>query len=620
ADGSHWTRSVKIYYWTLVNSDGFLYKAEIPRFAQRGPYVYTEREYKYDVHFDGPHVSFRLRRRYMFDAATTQIECPRCRENDTLTILSPWYLRTVGSSGGEEMLAWSSVVLYTANLLQQALPNEDSQSWTLNDTLALAMGDFRSSPSASLLTKSYPELSSFAFGPWLYNQTGVSYKETFQDPTIRAENFSSAEMRALYLVLSNASSLGGSALTSYDTDLQKRCQIWAQEICSGAVGGASDRRASLDLSLAACGVIYLLHSCRDNVSSQAIELFHNTFCPFGTGSDSCLDFRTVTQTLANAYGHALSDYVAYLSNHFLNVFLEHKQLGLVESRAQKQLALGFETPSANNFILKTFYCGLLFCDWGQQGLNDEPSMKVFTCLQNRDMDNNMKLIEYNNNWFSPVELEQNPEAKSSLASHTDFGTSCGSLRTCTECASPDQSLRFFIEVLRRPAIFLFLAHTSLWGVAVFRYEMSSDTLSNSSRLRVSQGLQNMTEVTGFLSWLGQPHVIGEPANHVSFVGDGVNTAPISLSPSSSSSSSSSDVNQNVEPSYISVEPVTGRVWQRSIKLQRNVGISEKSAHALERDIRNPGLPFPVFWTDHWLEVHDSEVDGYKHLVSLYLML
>ena len=31
ADGTQWTRLVRIFYWTLVNPDEFLYKSETPR-------------------------------------------------------------------------------------------------------------------------------------------------------------------------------------------------------------------------------------------------------------------------------------------------------------------------------------------------------------------------------------------------------------------------------------------------------------------------------------------------------------------------------------------------------------------------------------------------------------
>ncbi|RUS81184.1 hypothetical protein EGW08_011049 [Elysia chlorotica] len=589
-DGSEWTRLVRIFYWTLLNPQGFLYMAEKPRFAQRGPYVYKARESKYDVSFNGPQVSYRLRRRYVFDPDSTSSECPTCSQDDTLTILSPWYIRALSKSGGEELLALQSVALYTSGLLQQAIGVGDSAPWTMNNTLAAAMGDFRSSPSSSSLANSYPELATFAFGPWLYNQSTPQYVDNLQNTT-----FSSAEMRGLYSVLTNSSLLGGSFLRLNDAQLSTRCRLWARDICSG-------QRASLDLSLAACGVIYLIHTCGENVSSQARELLHQAFCWQGSGSDTCLDFTTAPETLAAAYTHALAGYFAFLSNHFFNVFLVHRQLRLVESRPQNQLALGFEAHAAASFLPTTFYSGLLLSEWGADGTEADPLWKVYTCLQHRDMDNNMKLIEYNSSWFSPVSLQYDTESRYSLSSHTDFGTSCGHLRTCTQCSSSSSALDFFIEALHRPASFHLAQRTSLWGVDVVRYEMSEGSLGNSSRLRVAQGLQNMTGVTGFPAWIGKPHVTTEPADHVSF-GD---------SPSSASSEPSSI---DIEPSFVSVEPVTGRIWERSIKLQMSVGITEESAQTLARNIRDPSLPFPVFWTERWQQIQSSEVNAYKHLVT-----
>ena len=305
-----------------------------------------------------------------------------------LTILSPWYIRAVDNSGGEELLAWASVSLYTCGLLQQATGAGDLTSWAMNDTLASAMGDFDSSPTTSLLSRSYPELSSFAFGPWLYNKAVAPYRNTLQSST--SGSFSPAEMRGLYHVISNSSLLAGSSLTSHDSDLPERCQSWASEVCFGGTGGG--RSAGLDLSLATCGVIYLLQTCRENVSSTARDILHQAFCPLGAGSDPCLDFQTASQTLAVAYGHALSDYLAFLSSHFLNVFLEHKQLRLVEQRLQSQLALGFQAQAGSSFVPMTFYSGLLFSEWGTERSETNPLWTVYTCLQNRDMDNNMKLI------------------------------------------------------------------------------------------------------------------------------------------------------------------------------------------------------------------------------------
>ncbi|GFR95720.1 hypothetical protein ElyMa_002701000 [Elysia marginata] len=420
------------------------------------------RENKYDVTFDGPRVSFRLRRRYAFDSATTSMECPACRQNDTLTIISPWYAQIVGNMGGEELLAWHSVSLYISGLLQQAT-GDMSTPWNLNNTLAILMGDFLSPPTTSLLKNSHSELATFAFGPWLYNQTAAPYSDILQNFTITA-----AEMRALYSVLGNASLLGGLSLTSHDSHLFRRCSLWANELCH--VGGA--RRASLNLSLAACGVIYLIHTCGENVSLQAREVLQEAFCPMGIGSDPCLNFLGGSSTISDAYAHAFSDYFTFLSSYFLNVFLEQKQLRLVESRPQNQLALGFQIQVDSSFVPSTFYNGLILSEWGTERGEIDPLWTVYTCLQNRDMDNNMKLIEYNHNWFSPVGLQFNPDEKYSLSAHTDFGTSCGHLQTCTHCSSPISALNFYVETLQRPVAFRFSSHTSLWGVDVYRYEMA----------------------------------------------------------------------------------------------------------------------------------------------------
>jgi hypothetical protein len=64
-----------------------------------------------------------------------------------------------------------------------------------------------------------------------------------------------------------------------------------------------------------------------------------------------------------------------------------------------------------------------------------------------------------------------------------------------------------------------------------------------------------------------------------------------------------------------VEPVTGRVWERSIQLELTVGVTNETAHAQDRNIRATHLPLPVIWTERRTTITDSEVKAYIHLVS-----
>ncbi|CAG5131499.1 unnamed protein product, partial [Candidula unifasciata] len=64
-----------------------------------------------------------------------------------------------------------------------------------------------------------------------------------------------------------------------------------------------------------------------------------------------------------------------------------------------------------------------------------------------------------------------------------------------------------------------------------------------------------------------------------------------------------------------IEPVTGRVWVRSVKLQWNVGISNETGSILGWNVTALEVPLQLFWTERVATITDEEIHAYKHLIT-----
>ncbi|XP_059163689.1 uncharacterized protein LOC131946779, partial [Physella acuta] len=559
--GTQWSRKVRAYYWTLANVQEFLYGAGKPKFEQKGPYVYTDTEIKYDVTFAIVEVSYRVRHKFVFDAEATLDECRACAEDDNLTIISPWYLQTIGLAGDEQTLVWSDVTLYILHYLGlYGLISRDEGVVSYNSNITI-LGSY--DPSTSVQT---PPLANFSFGSW-FASSNSSYRSAVERDK-RSQPFSFAEVTALYRVFANATLLGGKALTLPNVTLQASCQQWASEICS------SGHTKLKTLSPLDCGVIYLFQKCPEvNLSSQARDILQRAFCP--AGEDACLNLTGSSDDVLAAYKNVLHDFLLHVSGAVTEKVLAARELQLVITRSQSQLALGFDVPG-DEVIAPQHRAGLLHSKWAQGPDQVDAEWTMATCLQQKDMNNNMKVQAYNGYWSTPDGLLKGPIKQPSLESFTDFVTSCSSLRACRTCTSPSPTLSIFIEDLLRPVDFVINASLTIKGVTVYRYQLDTETLSASDVYLVSRGLQDVSGVAGFMLWVGVPY--------------------------------------NAGTSHVTIEPVTGRVWDRRLTLEWSVGIHRETAISHRRNISVVEQPLPVFWCERSSTISPGEIEVYKQLI------
>ncbi|CAG5131498.1 unnamed protein product, partial [Candidula unifasciata] len=373
-----------------------------------------------------------------------------------LTVLSPWYLQTVGQHGGEEALSWIQIPKYLNSYLLAAgfMYRRDSDIFNQNISV---LGNFISE---STVFSAEP-MANFSFGTWLHFSSN-SYRSAIVDNR-NGQDFILSEVKSLYKVLTNLTLLGGQALQRPDKKLQQDCKQWAQELCSSV-----QSVIKLTLGISECGVIYILSNCQNNVSSYALSVLQQIFCP-SSDINACLNLTALSGDLLLMYENAIFDFIQYLSNITLRGFLSSRQLSLVISRNQSQLALGHNI-SGDDVFQAWRQVGLLQSKWLGDTSEQSPLWRVYTCLEKRNMNNNMKVKEYNHSRSSPEGLQRSSQ-KVSLSSFTDYVSPCTDLATCQTCSSPSSTLSFFMEDLLRATTFLLNSTTSVGGVRVFRYQL-----------------------------------------------------------------------------------------------------------------------------------------------------
>ncbi|XP_070181077.1 uncharacterized protein [Littorina saxatilis] len=180
---------------------------------------------------------------------------------------------------------------------------------------------------------------------------------------------------------------------------------------------------------------------------------------------------------------------------------------------------------------------------------------------------------------------------------TDFFTTC-SPSTCTICPSPGASLYLFQPSLRRSLYFVGGDSTSLWNTEVFRYWLSSESFSRSLRYDVSCGLQTMTSLLGFVGWIGIPDL--DPSLYEK-VGLGLSNCTLPQ-----------------PKSYVDVEPVTGRIWQRRIQLQLHAGLRacDVNGHRLRPlNLTYLDKAVPIVSTDRRAILSGAELSFYNYKVD-----
>lgn len=292
--------------------------------------------------------------------------------------MSPWYLQTVGQHGGEESFSWTFIPRYTKGYLRTAglLYKEHHDNFFSQNVSIL--GRYASGSTAAL----GQTLANFSFGAWL-EKSRSDYRSTIRK--LRSgEDFTLSEMKGLYSVLTNVTLLSGLALSHPDRNLRKNCTLWAESMCRPIA-----QRSKVNVGMPECGVIYILRKCQSNVSSDVVSALQQTFCPFNN-AEICFNFTGLPEELLLAYQNAVSDFIWHLSSLVLDNILLSRDLSLVISRNQSELALGYNV-SGDDVVRGYRVAGLLQSSWIGDTSDRRSLWKTYTCLEDRNMNNNMKV-------------------------------------------------------------------------------------------------------------------------------------------------------------------------------------------------------------------------------------
>ena len=298
-----------------------------------------------------------------------------------MTVLNPWYLQRVGNIGGESLLSAQQLPANLRSILVNAsLATESSSQSELAFRQNISVLGEPPSPSTPGTSTSPPTplLNNISFGAWL-DQHGLKFKSDLFSGRNHT-SFSSYELKGIYRALTNLTLLGGASLETVNAQLTRECQGFSSRLCSNQ--SVSIPYSELPTRWKECGVIHVMLLCR-NFSSKVTEFLQPSFCP--APSEECFNLTHGSSTLAETYVHSLSEFVQSLLLSFQPVSSED----LLIQTIQSDLALGF-SPSSHGSGEEVH--GLLTSFWlTDYQLTEPPFWTVFTCLKDREMDNNLKL-------------------------------------------------------------------------------------------------------------------------------------------------------------------------------------------------------------------------------------
>lgn len=237
-------------------------------------------------------------------------------------------------------------------------------------------------------TYSSQVLANISFGVWL-RSSNATYASAIR--ANRTTSFTAAEVGGLYKVLVNASLLGSGVLVlgPEGVSLYSNCRSWARAVCLGQTVPAR----FANLSLQSCGIVHLLYEC-DAGSAKFPEVrqsFASAFCTHD--GVWCLDLNSTDSALLAVYIEALSDFVLlHLVKCVHDVALIQNDKDLLMTRSQKDLALGYmEVNDVVGSGVNHHVPGLLSESWVKSEVSSGALWVASTCLQDRDMNNNMKI-------------------------------------------------------------------------------------------------------------------------------------------------------------------------------------------------------------------------------------
>lgn len=292
----------RVYIWNITNKEGFLYRQEKPKLEEKGPYIYTTESVKVDVKFENNRVTSKTFDKAKFNETLTAKECPKCNENDQLTVLNAAYLGLMAKvrSAKDFGTAFIPVIL---KLVFHAL---DGKTKNRNNTLLL-MGKSHTDQ------LQFPLNPTMAFGSWINSIPNTPQNALFR-PLKR--NYSALEMRGLYGALTDPT-----FLPFTNAALLARCKdksnLFLNKDCGLAIN---------------LGIYANEYALRSNVT----PLIQSFLCPHAS---SC--YNTTNNSAAIL---AVAAFIAGPLPRFVLQYLKNNtDYGLTTTRNQSEIILGYSS-------------------------------------------------------------------------------------------------------------------------------------------------------------------------------------------------------------------------------------------------------------------------------------
>ncbi|CAH3030946.1 unnamed protein product [Porites evermanni] len=292
----------RVYIWNITNKDGFLYRQEKPKLEEKGPYIYTTKSEKVDVKFENDRVTSKTFDKAKFNKTLTDKECPKCNENDQLTVLNAAYLGLIAKVGSAKDFGTAFIPLILI-LVFHAL---DGKTTNRNNTLLL-MGKSQTDK------LEFPSTATLAFGSWINSNPDPLRNATFGH---LKRNYSLQEMSGLYGALTDST-----FLPFTNAALLARCT------------NKNNPFLSKDCGLAINLGIYADPNVNQNVKLLVAPWIQSFLCPHAS---SC--YNTTNNQAAIP---AVAAFIAGPLPRFVLQYLENNNYGLTTTRNQSEIILGY---------------------------------------------------------------------------------------------------------------------------------------------------------------------------------------------------------------------------------------------------------------------------------------
>ncbi|XP_069116396.1 uncharacterized protein [Argopecten irradians] len=557
---SEWNRYNKLYYWVVTNPSGVLYGRQSPVLSQRGPYIYREYRRKTDILFSRSRVSFKNNISQVFDLEATRSACEDCSETDTITVLSTRHLQIVHRVNGMENYIYSLI----PEVLNNTLWASTSRQTGSNADVFKSFGCLSSSCTNALSGNitSYNELRNISIGEWI-QVNDTEYKSVILSRRM-ATGFLETEINALYQNILNSSLLGVSGAQFTDAELMNKCNLHVIEnFCNSSINSGSNYFNDDQTFFGSCGLLPLMQPELANDRSCLLrisELFLTTMCK--NVNTTCNFENDIFDSIYYSFRDFILQTLTGVVYEALFVSGVH---GMLETRPQRDLALGYRTSDGVDIP------GLLPCDTG----NNIQSYVMSTC-QGNTANGNMDVQTFRDNILDAVCTSNGDSACYSRAGHSLFSTPAPSYSACVNPSPIVVKVSMFDEHIYNELSFINPKETEMFGIRVHRFQLNTSEHVSS---RYPCLLHNVTTI------LQYPASISVP-----------NDRPCSAEPASSLDS------------YVDIEPFTGKVWRKVIRLQTNAVLQTNYVNA-------PGVvpyhvsvsegPFPVYWRETVLHITED---------------